>query len=209
MAEESFILVSLKEDQAKRLAQVISNDTSRKILDFLSKKDHATETEIAKELSLPLSTVHYNLSHLSEAKLVNNDQFTYSEKGKEVIHYQLSNKYVIIAPAGTNEGMLDKLKKMFPTMAVIGVAPAVAHYLKYMPMQVMDAAPDAAQSLRIMSEDAMAKGVGYVEEEAIRQGFNWSEALFWLQDSPATWIVAGALIAVIGYSLTTMIMKKR
>jgi DNA-binding transcriptional ArsR family regulator len=61
MASEKFLLVSLKEDEAKKLAQVISNDTSRKILDFLASRKDATETEIATHLEMPLSTTHYNL----------------------------------------------------------------------------------------------------------------------------------------------------
>ena len=75
MAEESFLLVSLEEEKSKKLAQVLSNDTSRKILDLLSKKDLLTETDISKELSLPLSTVHYNLSHLVTSGLVSDENF--------------------------------------------------------------------------------------------------------------------------------------
>src|SRR3989344_1163491 len=36
--EETFILLSLEEQQSKELAQVISNETARKILDYLGKK---------------------------------------------------------------------------------------------------------------------------------------------------------------------------
>ena len=36
MTDESFLLVSLREEKAKKLAQVLSNDTARKILDDLS-----------------------------------------------------------------------------------------------------------------------------------------------------------------------------
>ena len=89
MAKENFLLVSLKESEAKKLAQVISNDTSRKILDFLAGIKDATETDIAKNLDTPLSTVHYNIQALLKAKLVQADEFHYSEKGKEVNHYSL------------------------------------------------------------------------------------------------------------------------
>ena len=70
MAEkETFVLVSLEENKAKELAQVISSDACRKILDHLSAKK-ATESEIAKELNMPISTVHYNLKNLLQSKLV-------------------------------------------------------------------------------------------------------------------------------------------
>lgn len=118
MEEESFILVSLKDDKAKQLAQVISNDTSRKILDLLSKKE-LTETEISTELNVPISTVHYNLTHLLEARLVQIDEFHYSSKGKEVQHYKLSNKIVIIAPEQSKvETFREKLKKLIPSALI-------------------------------------------------------------------------------------------
>ena len=72
--KETFLMVSLEEDKAKKLAQVLSNDTSRKILDHLSNKK-ATETELSKELNLPISTVHYNLRHLLASRLVEAGEF--------------------------------------------------------------------------------------------------------------------------------------
>ncbi|MBD3310452.1 helix-turn-helix domain-containing protein [Candidatus Woesearchaeota archaeon] len=123
MGQESFVLVSLKEEKTKKLAQVISNQSCRAILDFLAKNE-ATESEIAKKLSLPMSTVHYNLKHLLSAGLVSAEEFHYSPKGKEVLHYKLSNKYVIIAPKSTF-GIKEKLKSILPvaiiTIAVAGV----------------------------------------------------------------------------------------
>ena len=68
MAKKSFLLVSLKENKAKKLAEVISNKTCRKMLDYLAEKKHVTESEIAKELKIPISTVHYNLDNLHKQK---------------------------------------------------------------------------------------------------------------------------------------------
>ena len=94
MTDESFLLVSLDEDKSKKLAQVLSNDTARKILDLMSTKEYVTETELSKQLKIPLSTAHYNMGLLVKAKLVNDDHYTYSKKGKKINHYSLSNKYV-------------------------------------------------------------------------------------------------------------------
>jgi len=113
MSEEPFILMSLKEDKAKKLTQAISNDTARKILDHLSKIKSATETEISKSLELPISTIHYNLQNLAKANLVETEEFHYSEKGKEVLHYSLANKLIIIAPKETSN-LKERLKKFLP-----------------------------------------------------------------------------------------------
>lgn len=117
MAKEKFLLVSLKESKAKQLAQIMSNDSCRKILDYLAENE-ATESELAKKLNLPISTVHYNLEHLREGGLVEAEEFHYSEKGKEVFHYKLANKYIIIAPR-TTYGIKEKLRTILPVALLV------------------------------------------------------------------------------------------
>ena len=77
-AKEKFLLVSLSENKAKQLAQVISNETCRKILDYLADKD-ATESELSEKLDIPISTVHYNLHQLQKGSLVVVEEYHYSE----------------------------------------------------------------------------------------------------------------------------------
>lgn len=122
MAKKSFLLVSLKESKAKKLAEVISNKTCRKILDHLAEKKDATESQMAKDLGIPISTVHYNLKALLTAKLVKSDEYHYSTKGKEVSHYRLANQYVIIAPEGDKKLIREKLKSLIPTLLITGFA---------------------------------------------------------------------------------------
>ena len=120
--EEPFIQVSLKEEKVKKLSQVITNDTCRNILNYLSKEGSATETKISEELKIPLSTVHYNLKQLASSGLVKTNEFHYSKKGKEMIHYKLANKYIIIAPK-EESNVLEKLKRFLPaTIGVIVIA---------------------------------------------------------------------------------------
>ncbi len=117
MSKESFMMVSLKGDKAKKLAQVMSNPTCMKILEHLAGKE-STETQIAKELNIPLSTVHYNIQQLATAKLVLANEFHYSDKGREVTHYKLAKQYIIIAPDDDDPGFLDRLKKFVPVVII-------------------------------------------------------------------------------------------
>ena len=146
MADESFLMVSLDEDKSKKLAQVLSNDTSRKILDLLSKKDLMTETQIAKELNIPLSTAHYNLNLLVKSDLVNDDQFTYSKKGKKINHYSLSNKYVIIAPKKSSK-IFDKLKDFLPIVLISGLASLVIKYFSEANLKISNIAAGRSTDL--------------------------------------------------------------
>ncbi|MBI2652642.1 winged helix-turn-helix transcriptional regulator [Candidatus Woesearchaeota archaeon] len=126
MSNKNLLLLSLEDAKIKKISNVISNDSCRKILDYLSKKD-ATESELAEKLQIPISTVHYNLQQLMETGLIESKEFHYSEKGKEVSHYKLANKYIIIAPKMTF-GLKEKLKSILP---VAFIASAAALFIQY------------------------------------------------------------------------------
>lgn len=173
MPEDPFLLVSLEESESKELAKVISNKTSRKILDLLSKKD-ATETQIAKQLKLPLSTVHYNLQHLHKANLVKVDEFHYSEKGKEVNHYALANKLIIIAPKKTSrDTFVKKLKGILPVgliaLATAGVIklitmfkPGSTRFMAAAPLAAEKGVEEAGVLVGERGADLIAEGAGAV-----------------------------------------------
>src|SRR3989338_6250089 len=112
MANKNFLLLSMEDDKIKKISNVISNESCRKIMDCLSNKE-ATETELSEKLEIPISTVHYNLQQLIDTGLISADEYHYSQKGKEVNHYRLANKYIIIAPKKTF-GIKEKLKSMLP-----------------------------------------------------------------------------------------------
>jgi len=123
MAEKSFVLLSLKDDKAKKLSKALGNETCRKILEYLASKGDATETQISKDLKIPISTVNYNMKLLGENGLVSMDEYHYSEKGKEVIHYKLRNRYIVIAPEAEDEkSIMSKLKGMIPAVILLSVA---------------------------------------------------------------------------------------
>lgn len=169
MSEESFVMLSLKEGKAKKLTQVLSNETARKILDYLSTKKEATETHIAQDLKLPLSTVHYNLKQLAENKLVKVDEFHYSEKGKEVIHYRLANKYIIIAPAGEEENLLEKLKSFLPMigiLAVISIVIAIVQNFSALTFSRFNAVSAGNTMMKVADEAVAAKAAPMMAEVA-------------------------------------------
>ena len=131
MAKESFVLVSLKEDTAKELSQVLASKTCKQILDYLGEKE-GTETEIATTLNIPLSTVHYNLQLLKKAKLVSVEEFHYSKKGKEINHYKLENKFIVIAPRTSDtlrEILTKKLKNILPLAGVAVVSAFIVRWV--------------------------------------------------------------------------------
>ncbi len=213
MGEESFLLVSLKESKAKKLAEVISNETCRKILDFLATKKTATETDISKQLNLPISTVHYNLKHLLENKLINADEFHYSEKGKEVNHYSLSNKLIIIAPQAENK-FLDKIKGILPVGLVALAAAGIIQLLSRFRTGAYSGLEKTAYlSNNLALGGSQAIAAAPMAKEAASEAASTTTTtlrtiLVQQQSSLALWFLFGALFTIIMYLVWDWIRKR-
>ncbi|MEK6952638.1 MAG: helix-turn-helix domain-containing protein [Nanoarchaeota archaeon] len=127
---DKFIMVSLEEEKAKKLAEVISNDTARKILDYLSEKNEATASEICRDLSIAISTVDYNMKNLIENGLVESKEFRWSPKGRQMDIYKLANKHIIISTKKSSI-LKEKLKDVFIMLILgIGVAGLINYFYK-------------------------------------------------------------------------------
>ena len=224
MAKKSFLLVSLKENKAKKLAEVISNKTCRKILDFMAEKKDATESEVAKKLGIPLSTVHYNMKALLAAKLVKSDEYHYSPKGKEVSHYRLANQYVIIAPEGEKHAIRQKLKSIIPTaLIMVAAAGIIKIFTSGLGAVRMEAAPVMYKALETGAADtAMPEAARATEEAMIEAAPTAAQQAAPLvqnvaEKAPAAvshipeialWFFIGAVAGVAVYLLVDYIVKR-
>lgn len=227
MAKNNFLLLSMEDDQINKVANVVSNKTSKKILDVLAEKDH-TESEISKQLKLPISTVHYNLKQLIDAGLVSADEYHYSEKGREVLHYKLANKYIIIAPQ-KKKGLKTILKNILPVALVtIGIA-AVIEFTKrfFNPgqqllasspgtfniqeesartiMDTADALPDAAmKTVSVLSENV--SNVSAMGNEVITQPMLIAQSS---EPNIAIWFLIGSFTAIAIFSIVSFIRSRK
>ena len=152
MADKKFLMLSLEEKETKKIANVISNESCRKILDCLATKE-ATATGLSEKLAIPLSTITYNIQQLVDTGLVSADEFHYSEKGKEVLHYKLANKYIIITPKAVT-GIKDKLRKILP-IALISAGAAGFVQLVYQYVSLGQYGDGAGAAMTYAQEDAL------------------------------------------------------
>lgn len=187
--------MSLDDDKAKKIANIMNNDSCRKILDYLTEKE-ATESQIAKELKLPISTVHYNLSQLLEAKLIDWENYHYSEKGKEVKHYKVANKYIIITPKGDNSDIKEKLKALLPTTLVSVAGAWLLYYYNTLSTVAMK-----SEAVNEVADARMMALAAPVAEElpAASSSFLYSDAF---------WFLIGAVTSLAVYFLITFILAK-
>lgn len=185
MSKSNFLLVDLNEPKVKKLAETITSETSRKILNHLAEKEDS-EQNISKVLAMPISTVHYHLQRLQEAQLVKVDEFHYSPKGREVNHYKLANKYIIIAPQKV-AGLREKLKGILPVgLIIVGISGVIGLMHKLPVTPSAEKVSYAAESLAMEAAPTMITS----------------------EPNLALWFLFGGLGALVLYVLIMFIREK-
>lgn len=184
---EKFIMVSLEDEKAKQLAEIISNKTSRKILDYLSSIEEASETDIAKYLHLPLNTIHYNIKNMLKANLIECKEFKWSEKGREINLYKIAKKYIIISPKSDNS-MKEKLKNIFISL---GLTTIISFLIKmyFSPSQAVSQTEEFTQSAKMAFD---------VAQEQIVQP---AQQIIGLTNNIYIWFLLGAVFAILVYNI--------
>ena len=197
MPESTYIMTNLNDDQAEALGKIIANKTSRKILNLLAKKAQ-TESDLAKELKTPISTIDYNIKQLLKAKLIQTKDYFWSEKGNKMPIYSLSKKLVLIATEGTNV-VRSKIRNLFPVLLItFGISVAIR--LIY---------PKANLSLQTRAAEKTAEALqggiqaGADEAASVTSSVPILGNLVHLATNYAAFFFGGALLAILLYLFFT------
>ena len=127
MTNEKFIMVSMDDPISKKLAEVLGNDSCKKIINYLAEKNEASAKDISDALNMPLNTVDYNLKKLLESGFVEKKKnFFWSKKGKKIIMYGLSNKSLIISPKKSK--LTSKMKSIIPVVLIAGLGTILVNF---------------------------------------------------------------------------------
>jgi len=106
---EKYISINMDDEKITQIAEILSNKTCKKILDYLAEKE-ASEGDISRDLKLAISTTEYNLNKLIDARLVQTSKnFFWSVKGKKIKTYGLANKKIIISTKRSFSGMIASI----------------------------------------------------------------------------------------------------
>ncbi|MBI2629683.1 helix-turn-helix transcriptional regulator [Candidatus Pacearchaeota archaeon] len=114
--EEKYILVSLEDERARKISEILGNKSCKRILDMLAEKE-ASETDISIELKMPINTAEYNIKKLLEAGFIEKTSHWWSVKGKKIPMYKISNKYIVISPKKSQ----NKIKSFIPVFIVSAI----------------------------------------------------------------------------------------
>jgi len=125
--EEKLLILPLGEE-SKKITQVISNDTARKIIELLADAP-LSATDIADRLQAPLTTIAYNLENLEGVGLVKVDKIKYSEKGREVKIYAPVRKLIVVVPEKTDRKSVTDIIRKY--LGVILAAVLASSFIEY------------------------------------------------------------------------------
>jgi DNA-binding transcriptional ArsR family regulator len=115
-------------DESKQINQVLANDTARKILDIVS-DESLSSSQISKKLTIPLTTVEYNIKRLQDVGLIKVDKKKWSEKGRVVKFYVPQEKFIVIAPKMRRAQVIQTLRKMIPFVGLIAVISVIIEFI--------------------------------------------------------------------------------
>lgn len=112
---DKIISMDLNDSRMKFISEIFGSESCKKILNLLAEKE-LTETEIAKELKMPLNSVDYNVKKLVLAGLIESGSHWWSAKGKKMPSYRVSDKKIVISPKRMSSSVL-----LIPALLVGGL----------------------------------------------------------------------------------------
>ncbi len=189
---EKYLMFSMEDEKIESLAKVLSNKTCKKILEFLAETKEASEQDIAKSLGMPLNTVEYNLKTLLEVKLIEKTKnFFWSQKGKKIPTYKVSNKSIIISPKHD----FSKLKAFLPTAIISIIGAFVLRQIISSKEAVNVVAQKSSDAFMAAPSAVGSSGVASSAAETLRITSQRSIDLIPVTDVWA-WFLLGTLFAV-------------
>jgi predicted ArsR family transcriptional regulator len=181
--KDKFILIGLDDERSKKLSEVLGNKTCKKIIDFLSETKDASEKDISDGLRIPINTIEYNLKKLLDAGLIEKTKnFFWSEKGRKIKMYKLSNKSIIIQPK--SKFVSSKIKSLLSVLGILAIATIFVRYF----------------SQRVTQFQNLGREMAFESGEKIATGTSESSAIF-ISQPIWIWFLMGALIAIIIFTI--------
>ncbi|MBU2612209.1 MAG: helix-turn-helix domain-containing protein [Nanoarchaeota archaeon] len=187
MVNEKFMLVSLDDERAKSLAEVLGNKTCKKIIEHLAENKDASEKDLSVSLKIPLNTIEYNLKKLLKSGFVEKKKnFFWSKKGKKILMYELTNRSIVISP---KKSLGDKVKSILPSLILLFSGTFAIWAYQRIQIQTQRSAEYFASPSEATS-NLMEAGM-----QNLDQVFNYSPDPIWL------WFFSGGLIAILIFSI--------
>jgi uncharacterized secreted protein with C-terminal beta-propeller domain len=144
--------MNMDDSRSKSIAEVLGNETCKKILDYLAENKEKSEEDISKDLNMKLNTVEYNLKKLLDTGLVEKTKnFFWSKRGKKISLYKVAKKHIVISPRSTKPNM-NALKTIIPVILIAAVVVVLAILLSQNSTQTTDTSLNKFNSLNELKD---------------------------------------------------------
>jgi len=151
---KNYLMISLDDERSSKLSKVLGSKACEKIINYLAEEKEASEQDIAHALKMPINTVEYNLKSLLDAELIEKSKnFFWSQKGKKIVMYKVSNKSIIISPKSR---ITNKLKSILPAVLIAGIgAIAIRYAIEPISKTINSPAAEKAMALAGTAQDSV------------------------------------------------------
>lgn len=169
-------------NESKKITQVITNDTAREIMELLAEHSMSA-SDIANKLTVPLTTIKYNIENLVEVGLVKIERIKYSEKGRQVKVYAPVRKLIVVVPEKIDNGsIVDVLKKYLGVILAAVLATGLIELLTG-PYFSSNKTMMYPQEFEGMSSDEMVSNVSYYARDVAGNAVNETASKIMVNDT--------------------------
>ena len=124
--EDNIEIISTHDEKAKIVGEILSNDTSRTILNLLNASNEKTLNQIAQETGLSLSLVTHHLKRMQSVQVVKISRVGRSVKGHKMNYYSATNQSFLITPSKEPINSVKSSLRKFSKFVAIGMAGVVS-----------------------------------------------------------------------------------
>ena len=202
MEEKKYFLVSMEDEKAKVLADVLGSKTCKRIIDLLAETKEVSEKEIAQKLDAPINTIEYNLKKLLGAGIIEKAKnYFWSTKGRKIDLYNLSNKSIIISPKSISR-VSSKLKSILPAVIISGLGAVLVRQFILFKSMTKEVVSEKGTEAIYSTVDKVAGAMSSVPNAAQEFTQSAGNTLISTSVSPAwLWFLSGAIFALFIFAI--------
>ena len=116
---ENVVVIQPGDERAQKIARAMASQTANAVIQTFG-DGPLTSSEVARAMGIPITTATYHIENLLDAGLLEVMETRWSEKGREVKVYGLTNQVLIIAPPVSDLGSV--LKKYATLFGIVVLA---------------------------------------------------------------------------------------
>jgi DNA-binding transcriptional ArsR family regulator len=135
---DDVVVIQPGDERAQKIARAMASQTANAVIQAFG-GGPLTSSQVARQMKIPITTASYHIENLLDVGLLEVMETRWSEKGREVKVYGLTNQVLIIAsPVSDLRSVLQKYATLFgivvlSSLGLWAILPAVLPALEGMP----------------------------------------------------------------------------